>query len=92
MNPKKQDPEEKALAEYESAQREFENHPLWSRLKCKPEELFAAVRRFAEKKGIKEQQWQQTYRRAQVEIRTRVREQKQQFQPEQLQILSGIRV
>ncbi len=85
------DPLEADLAFLEREQREFQNHWIWQKLRCRPEEFFLAFRRHVEALNIPPAQWERAYQKARDEIRIKARERQTSLNPFHMQMLAGLK-
>lgn len=79
------------LADYEKAQTEFENHPLWRELQTTPKEFFKKVHEIIEKSGIDKQVWQEKLNEAKHNLQIHLREKTRQYQSFNFNHMAGIK-
>lgn len=86
------DPMEEALAFLEKENREFENHWVWKRLACKPEQFFEAFKRHADSLNIPKEKWEEALEKAKDVSRVRAKEKRATFSPLNMQLMQSLQV
>lgn len=83
---------EAALNFLEEENRNFENHWVWKKLGCKPQEFFQAVNKHVASLNIPKDKWDAAFKRAQEANRVQVKEKRNTFNPLHFQLMAGIQV
>ena len=89
---KNHDPALQALALLEQENRRFENHWVWRKLGCRPEQFFRALEKHVASLNIPKRQWEAALKKARDLSRVRAKEKQTMFHPQSLASLAGIQV
>lgn len=81
-----------ALKMYEESEKEFQNHPIWKQLGCKPEDFFGAVKKHVEGLGVSKEKWEEAYSKAKEANRISSIERRKAYAPINLKSFGGIRI
>ena len=91
MDMNEKDDAQKALMEYEKAQKEFDNHWVWKELGCKPDEFFGALKKHVNSLNIPQAEWQKIYNRTRDAQRIKALERNQGFKQNNFKFVGAIR-
>ena len=83
---------EEALKLLEKENQEFQNHPVWKNLNCKPEELFEAVKKHVSTLNVPPEKWNEAYLRAKTASKVRSSERRQAYQAVNLRMIGSLKV
>lgn len=87
-----EDPELAAHQLLQKENQEFENHWVWRKLGCRPQEFFQAFEKHVRSLNIPQDKWNTALTRAQEANRIQCKEKKNTFNPLHFQMMAGVQV